>query len=144
MQKSHFRLWALLGGGVIFVLALGGLWKVQNAPVDMNLTPAHLAQPLSSTTDRFEVLVASVPLQKAIADRRLMLAGENGAAAIVVPEATVRVNDAVRFRAQRAPSMLALAAMAGGGLVLFVIGLIAPRIGAFKQHGLIDMHLESM
>ena len=144
MQKSHFRLWALLGGGVILVLALGGLWKVQTAPVDATLTPAHLARPLSSTTDRFEVLVASVPLQKAIADKRLMLAGENGAAAIVVPEATVRTNDADRVRAQRVPSLLALAAMAGGGFVLFVIGLFAPRIGAFKQHGLIDMHLESM
>ena len=94
MQKSHFRLWALLGGGVVLVLALGGLWKVQTAPVDTSLTPAHLAQPLSSTADRFEVLVASVPLQKAIADKRLLLAGENGAAAIVVPEATVRVNEA--------------------------------------------------
>jgi hypothetical protein len=144
MQKSHFRLWALLGGGVVLVLALGGLWKVQNAPVDTSLTPAHLAQPLTSTADRFEVLVASVPLQKAIADKRLMLAGENGAAAIVVPEATVRMNDAGRMRAARVPSMLALSAMAGGGFVLFVIGLIAPKIGAFKQHGLIDMHLESL
>lgn len=144
MQKSHFRLWALLGGGVILVLALGGLWKVQTAPVDMSLTPAHLAQPLSSTADRFEVLVASVPLQKAIAEKRLMLVGENGAAAIVVPEATVRTNDADKVRAARVPSLLALAAMAGGGFVLFLIGLLAPRIGAFKQHGLIDMHLESL
>ena len=144
MQKSHFRLWALLGGGVVLVLALGGLWKVQTAPVDTSLTPAHLAPPLSSTADRFEVLVAGVPLQKAIADKRLLLAGENGAAAIVVPEATVRVNEADRVRAARVPSLLALAAMAGGGFVLFVIGLFAPRIGAFKQHGLIDMHLESL
>ena len=34
--------------------------------------------------------------------------------------------------------------MAGGGFVLFLIGLLAPLIGAFKQHGLIDMHLESL
>jgi hypothetical protein len=144
MQKSHFRLWALLGGGVIVVLALGGLWKVQTAPVDTSLTPAHLAQPLSSTADRLEVIVATVPLQKAIADKRLLLAGENGAAAIVVPDATVRVSEAERMRAARVPSLLALSAMAGGGFVLFLIGLLVPRIGAFKQHGLIDMHLESL
>lgn len=144
MQKSHFRLWALLGGGVVLVLALAGLWKVQSAPVDTSLTPAHLAPPLSSVADRFEVLVGGVPLQKAIADKRLMLAGENGAATVVVPHAVVRINDAERVRAARVPSMLALAAMAGGGLVLFVIGVFTPRIGAFKQHGLIDMHLESL
>ena len=144
MQKSHFRLWALLGGGVVLVLALGGFWRVQTAPVDTSLTPAHLAQPLASTADRLEVLVGSVPLQKAIADKRLLLAGENGAAALVVPEATIRVSEAERTRASRVPSLLALSAMAGGAAVLFVIGLLAPRIGAFKQHGLSDMHLESL
>lgn len=144
MQKSHFRLWALLGGGVVLVLALGGLWKVQTAPVDTGLTPAHLALPLASTTDRMQVLVGGVALEKAIADKRLFLAGDNGAAAQVVPEATVRVNEAEKMRAARVPSLLALSAMAGGGLVLFIVGLFAPKIGAYKQHGLIDMHLESL
>lgn len=144
MQKSHFRLWALLGGGVVLVLALAGLWQVQSAPVDTSLTPAHLAPPLSSVADRFAVLVAGVPLEKAIADKRLMLAGENGASTLVVQDAAVRINDAARVRAGRMPSMLALSAMAGGALVLFLIGLFTPRIGAFKQHGLIDMHLDSL
>jgi hypothetical protein len=143
MQKSHFRLWALLGGGIVLVLALAGLWRVQNAPVDTSLTPAHLAPPLSSVADRFDVLVGGVPLQKAIADKRLVLAGENGAAALVIPDAAVRINEAERIRAARVPSLLALSAMAGGALVLFVIGLFTPRIGAFRQHGLIDLHLET-
>jgi hypothetical protein len=138
MQKSHFRLWALLGGTVVLLLALAGLWKVQSAPVDTALTPAHLAIPLASTADRYEVLVAGVPLQKAIADKRLMLAGENGAAAIVVPEATVRVNEAGKVRAARVPSLLALSAIAGGALVLLLVGVFTPRIG------LIDMHLEAL
>jgi len=144
MQKSHFRLWALLGGGVILVLALVGLWKVQTAPVDTSLTPAHLAPPLSTLEGRAEVLVAGMPLQKAIDDKRLFLAGDNGAAAQVVPEATVRVNEAERIRAARVPSLLVLAAMAGGGFVLFLIGLLVPKIGAIRQHGLIDMHIEAL
>jgi hypothetical protein len=144
MQKSHFRLWALLGGGVILVLALAGFWWVQSAPVDTSLTPAHLAPPLSSVADRFDVLVEGIPLAKAIADKRLFLAGENGAASVVVTDAAVRINDAERVRAGRVPSLLTLAAIAGGGFVLFVIGLFAPRIGAFKPHGLIDMHIESL
>lgn len=144
MQKSHFRLWALLGGGVVLVLALAGLWKVQTAPVDTTLTPAHLAPPLSTTADRFRVLVSNVPLEQAIADQRLFLAGEKGGAAVPIKEATVRVNEAWRTRAERVPSLLVLAAMAGGGLVLFLIGLFAPRIGAFKQHGLLDPHLETL
>lgn len=144
MQKGHFRLWALLGGGVVLVLALAGFWRVQTAPVDTSLTPAHLAPPLSAVADRFEVLVGGIPLQKAITDKRLLLAGENGAATVLVPDAAVRINDAERVRAARVPSLLALSAIAGGGFVLFLIGLLAPRIGAFKQHGLIDMHLESL
>jgi len=41
-----------------------------------------------------------------------------------------------------------LFALLGGGLVLalvlFLVGLFAPRIGAFHQHGLIDMHLDTL
>lgn len=143
MKKSHFGLWAILGGGLILVLAVYGFWKVWTAPVDTSLTPAHLAPRLSTTEGRFEVLVAGVPLQKAIADKRLLLASETGAATLVVPEATVRVNDAERIRAQRVPSLLALSAIAGGGFVLFLIGLFTPMIGAFKPHGLIDPHLDA-
>ena len=63
---------------------------------------------------------------------------------LVVKEATARVNNADQLREARFLPLLALSAIAGGALVLFVIGLLAPRIGAFHQHGLIDMHLESL
>ena len=142
MQKSHFRQFALLGGGLVLVLSLVGFWQVQNKPAEVTWTPATLALPLESTSDRFQVLVADVPLEKAIAEKRLLVARDGGP--VAVQEATVRVNNADQLREARVLPLLGLAAIAGGAFVLFVIGLVTPRIGAFKQHGLIDMHLETL
>jgi hypothetical protein len=142
MPKSHFRLFALLGGGVVLALAIAGFWRVTSLPLDPTWTPAALAPPLSTTADRFEVLVADVPLQKAIADQRLTVTTDAGFR--VVTQATVRVNNLEQLRAARVTPLLVLSAVAGGAFVLFVIGLLAPRIGALKQHGLIDMHLETL
>jgi hypothetical protein len=139
MQKGHFRLFALLGGGVVLALSVAGFWLVESKPLDTTWTPTHLALPLSTTTDRLEVLVGDVPLEKAIAEKRLTVV--TGAGPQVVREATVRVNDSDQLREARFLPLLALSAIAGGAFVLFVIGLFAPRIGAFHQHGLIDLHL---
>ncbi len=139
MQKGHFRLFALLGGGVVLALSVAGFWLVESKPLDTTWTPTHLALPLSTTTDRLEVLVGDVPLEKAIAEKRLTVV--TGAGPQVVREATVRVNNSDQLREGRFLPLLALSAIAGGAFVLFVIGLFAPRIGAFHQHGLIDLHL---
>jgi hypothetical protein len=112
---------------------------VESKPLDTTWTPTHLALPLSTTTDRLEVLVGDVPLEKAIAEKRLTVV--TGAGPQVVREATVRVNNSDQLREARFLPLLALSAIAGGAFVLFVIGLFAPRIGAFHQHGLIDLHL---
>jgi hypothetical protein len=142
MKKSHFRLFALLGGGLLLALSVAGFWLVESKPLETTWTPAHLALPLSTTADRIQVLVADVPLERAIAEKRVTVATDAGPR--VVLEATVRVNNADQLREARFWPLLALSAIAGGALVLFVIGLLAPHIGAFKQHGLIDMHLESL
>ena len=139
MHKGHFRLFALLGGGVVLALSVAGFWLVESKPLDTTWTPTHLALPLSTTTDRLEVLVGDVPLEKAIAEKRLTVV--TGAGLQVVREATVRVNNSDQLREARFLPLLALSAIAGGAFVLFVIGLFAPRIGAFHQHGLIDLHL---
>jgi len=139
MHKGHFRLFTLLGGGVVLALSVAGFWLVESKPLDTTWTPTHLALPLSTTTDRLEVLVGDVPLEKAIAEKRLTVV--TGAGPQVVREATVRVNDSDQLREARFLPLLALSAIAGGAFVLFVIGLFAPRIGAFHQHGLIDLHL---
>lgn len=139
MQKSHFRLFALLGGGVVLALSIAGIWLVESKPLDTSWTPTHLALPLATTADRIEVLIADIPLEKAIAEKRLSVATDAGLR--VVKDATVRVNNADQLRAARFVPLLALSAIGGGALVLFVIGLFAPHIGAFHQHGLIDLHL---
>jgi hypothetical protein len=139
MHKGHFRLFALLGGGVVLALSVAGFWLVESKPLDTTWTPTHLALPLSTTTDRLEVLVGDVPLEKAIAEKRLTVV--TGAGPQVVREATVRVNNSDQLREARFLPLLALSAIAGGAFALFVIGLFAPRIGAFHQHGLIDLHL---
>jgi hypothetical protein len=139
MHKGHFRLFALLGGGVVLALSVAGFWLVESKPLDTTWTPTHLALPLSTTTDRLEVLVGDVPLEKAIAEKRLTVV--TGAGLQVVREATVRVNNSDQLREARFLPLLALSAIAGGAFALFVIGLFAPRIGAFHQHGLIDLHL---
>lgn len=139
MPKGHFRMFALLGGGVVLLVALAGLWRVQNQPVNAIWTPGHLALPLSTTADRIEVLVADVPLQKAVAEKRLLVTTDAGPRPVL--EATVRVNNADQILAARFTPLLVLSAVAGGAFVLFVVGLFAPRIGAFHQHGLIDLHL---
>lgn len=141
MQKSHFRLFALLGGGVVLALAVAGIWRVETRPVDATWTPAHLALPLSAVDGRVQVLVADIPLEKAVAEGRLLVTTEAGPRP--VREALVRVNNADQLREARFLPLLGLAAIGGGALVLFVIGLFAPRIGAFHQHGLIDLHLTS-
>jgi hypothetical protein len=139
MPKGHFRLFALLGGGIVLFVALAGLFRIQNQPIEATWTPSHLSLPLATTADRIEVLVADLPLQKAVAEKRLTLATDKGP--MVVMEATVRVNNADQLRSQRFVPLLVLSGVAGGAFVLFVIGLFAPRIGAFHQHGLIDLHL---
>ncbi|MCM3875860.1 MAG: hypothetical protein NEA02_05515 [Thermoanaerobaculia bacterium] len=139
MQKGHFRLFAVLGGGVVLALSVAGFLLVEGKPLDTTWTPAHLALPLATTADRLQVLVGDIPLEKAIAERRLTLARDAGP--LVVLEATVRMNNAPQLREARLMPLLALSAIAGGALVLFVIGLFAPRIGALHQNDLIDLHL---
>src|SRR5450631_506897 len=106
MKKSHFRQFALFGGGVVLALSIAGFWLVESKPLDATWTPAHLALPLATTTDRLQVLVADVPLEKAIAEKRLTLS--TGAGSQIVPEATVRVNNADQLREARLMPLLAL------------------------------------
>ncbi len=141
MTRSHFRLWATVAGLVVLALSLYQLWRLWDQPRDAYWTPRHLAMSLDTTADRFEVLVAGVPLQKALADKTVWMTKEGSTVPLAPGEVLARVNDYERMRLMRVPSMLGLSAAAGGGFVLLVIGHFTPLIGAFRPHGMVDLHL---
>jgi hypothetical protein len=141
VTTRHFRLFAILCG----LLACAGgsfrVWQLQNQPVGDPWTPAIYAPGLEATTDKLEVLLAGEPLAKAITEQRLTMATSAGAVPVKLSEVKVRLNNEAALRAATVPPMLGFSALAGGGFVLFLIGLLTPMIGAFKQHGLVDIHL---
>jgi hypothetical protein len=141
MSSGRFRFFATTFGFLICALAAFRLWQLANEPVNTRWTPVHLALPLDATADRFEVLVGGTPLPKAIEAKRLSIASDSNILPLSASDVSVRVNNYDRRRVARMPGMLALAAAAGGGFVLFVIGLVTPLIGAFRPHGLVDLHL---
>lgn len=143
MERSHFRFFALAFGLLVCALSLYKLFLLFTPPpAEAAWTPAHLALPLSSTSDRFEVLVKGAPLASSLEAQKLLVGLEGGGAeTLSKSDLTVRVNDQDRIRLSRMPLMLGLAGLAGGAFVLLVIGLFTPLIGAFRPHGLVDLHL---
>ena len=141
VTTSHFRLFAILCG---LVACAGGsyrVWQLSTQPVGDPWTPAVYAPGIESTADRLEVLVGGVPLVQAVAEQRLSMTTNAGPVPVKVGEVRVRLNNEASLRAAQVSPMLGFSALAGGGLVLLLIGLLTPVIGAFKQHGLIDIHL---
>lgn len=141
MTTSHFRFFAIVCGLLVCALASFGLYQLWNRPVEAGLTPASYAPPLEKTADRLEVLVSHVPLAKAIAEQRLSITVDGNTVPVSAADVTVRLHEGDRVRIATVPRMLGLAAAAGAGFVLLVVGLLTPLIGEFRPHGLIDLHL---
>jgi hypothetical protein len=141
VTTSHFRFFAIVCGLLFSAAASYRVWQLYSQPVANKWTQAIYAPGLETTADKFEVLVAGVPLAKAIASEQLAMS-KNG---VLVPvkdaDVKVRTNNEVALRAATLPTMIGFAAVAGGGLVLLLIGLFTPLIGIFRQHGLVDIHL---
>jgi hypothetical protein len=138
---SHFRLFALVCGFLALAGGAYGVWELENRSVGDPWTPAVYAPGLEATADRIEVLVGGTPLAKVLGEQRLTMTTPAGPAPVQLADVRVRMNNELSLRAASVRPMLAFAALAGAGLVLFVIGLLTPMIGAFRQHGLIDPHL---
>jgi len=141
ITTGHFRFFAIVVG----LLACAGgsfrLWQLSNQQIGDPWTPAIYAPGIEATADKVEVIVAGVPLAKAVAEQQLAMATRGNMVPVKVADIKVRLNNEATLRAASVPAMLGFAALGGGGLVLLLIGLLTPMIGAFTQHGLIDLHL---
>ncbi len=141
MKKSHFRLFALLVGLVACGGACFGLWKLWQQPVDAYWTATAFSPTLAASADRVEVYVDDEPLLKAVGEERLVLKQKGAEAPVVADKVVARVNNYERVRLARLPMMLGLAAGAGAGFVLFLIGLFTPLIASLHPDELVDLHL---
>jgi hypothetical protein len=141
--SSHFRLFAIVCGLLVFAAASYRLWQMWTEPVPDSWTPKVYATGLETTVDKFEVLIAGVPLAKVAGQGNLMMTSNGYQVPVKESDIKARVNNGPAMKAASVPIMLGLAALAGGALVLFVIGLATPSIGAFHPHGPIELHLTS-
>ncbi|MCC6130076.1 MAG: hypothetical protein IT186_09110 [Acidobacteria bacterium] len=142
-STSHFRFFAIVCGLLFCAASSFRLWQLSTQPLGDQWTPAVYATDLETTTDKFEVLVSGMSLAKAADGGKLMMATEQGSFPLKSSDIKVRLNNAPAVRAASVPAMLGFAALAGGSLVLFLIGLFTPMIGAFHPHGPIELHLTS-
>ncbi len=140
MYRSYFRFTSILLGVLLGGLAGFRLWQLWNVPTDTHWLPAHLSVPLDAASDRLEVLLKGDPLLKALGDGRMTVTEKGNAVPVSPRDLTVRINNYDRDRAGQIPEMLAWAALAGAALVLLLVGLFTPLIGAFHQ-GLVDLNL---
>jgi predicted short-subunit dehydrogenase-like oxidoreductase (DUF2520 family) len=141
ITTSHFRVFAIVCGLLACAGASYRVWQLSSLPIGDTWTPAIYAPTLDATTEKVEVLVSGVPLARAVADQQLSMAVSGNTVPVKAADVRVRMNNELALRAAVVPAMLGFAALAGGGFVLLLVGLLTPMIGAFKQHGLIDLHL---
>jgi hypothetical protein len=142
MSKNYFRIFAILFGGLVLAGSAYNAYRLVNQPRE-TWVPRSLAQELSTASDRVEVLVAGEPLQKALSEGRVTLAKSDGPVVLAPSQVTARLDSHDQAVAVRIPALLASAAVAGGALVFFLLGLIAPSLGgALSSHGaLTELHL---
>ncbi len=143
MGKSHFRSFAILVGLLAFAAAGWGLRDNWEQPADAYWTQASFSPPLAQVADRVEIWVNEEPLLKAVGEERLALRQGGAEATVAASRLVARVNNYDRARLERVPTMLAFAALAGGGLVLLLVGLFVPLISALRAPSLVDLHLEA-
>lgn len=141
MKKSHFRLFAILVGLVACGGAAYGLFTLWQQPADAYWTATAFSPTLAASADRVEVFVNDEPLLKAVAEERIVHKQKGAEAPVAADKVIARVNNYEKVRLARLPMMLGLAAAAGAGFVLFLIGLFTPFIASLHPDELVDLHL---
>ena len=142
MKHNHFRLFAILIGLLVCGAACYGILHFWKLPADGHWTPAAFSPPLAQFSDRIEVFVEGEPLLKLVEGQKLMLKQKDTEAPVVAEKIVARMNNYDRDRFETVPLMLGLAAAAGAGFVLFLVGLFTPLISALKPPDIVDLHLE--
>lgn len=142
MKHNHFRLFAILLGLLVCGGACYGVAHFWTLPAEGHWTQEAFSPPLAQVSDRVEVFVSGEPILKLVEAQRLVVKEKEAETAVAAEKLVARVNNYERDRLARLPMMLGLAAGAGAGLVLFLIGLFTPLIKALKPPEIVDLHLE--
>jgi hypothetical protein len=143
VKRNHFRSFAILIGLLACAGACYGILHLWQQPADAYWTATAFSPPLASASDRVELFVADEPLLKVVGEERLILKKKSTEAPVAAGDLVARVNNYERVRLARIPTLLGLAAAAGGGLILFLIGLFAPLIRELVPPPIVDLHLEA-
>lgn len=142
MKHNHFRLFAILIGLAACAGCAYGVWHFWKMPAEGHWTVGAFSPPLAQASDRLEVLLAGEPILKLAEQQAVVLKQKTSETPVTAEMLTVRLNNFDRDRFAKVPLMLGLAAGAGGGLVLLLVGLFAPLIKALKPPDIVDLHLE--
>lgn len=144
MTKSKFRFFAILFGFLVLAGSAFNLYRLWNQPPDASWAPKFAAQDLKTVSDRAEVLLHGQPIQKALSEGTVMVAGPYHPIPLTQADLTVRINNYHQDRVARVPQALTSAAALGGAFVLLLLGLLAPTLGGSlsrEERGITELHL---
>ncbi len=142
MKHNHFRLFAILIGLLACAGASYGVYHFWTLPAEGHWTADAFSPPVAKAADRVELLYAGEPFLKLVEAQTVVLKEKTAEAPLVADKLLARLNTYDRDRFAQVPLMLGLAAVAGGGLVLLLVGLFVPLIKALKPPEIVDLHLE--
>jgi hypothetical protein len=118
------RKFMLAFGGSFFLVSALQILRLLGQPSDIWWTPRALALPLVEASDRVEVYVGDVPLQRLLEAGRVQVTTDAGATRVTEPEVRLRLNNRDRIRAEQVPSLLGSSVVLGGAGVLVLLGLL--------------------
>jgi len=142
VKHNHFRSFAILFGLLLCAGACYGVYHFWQVPAEGHWTPEAFAPPLAQVSDRVKVSIGGDPILKLVEEQRLVVKEKEAETPVAADKLVASVNNYDQARFAKVPLMLGLAAVAGAGFVLFLVGLFVPLIKALKPPEIVDLHLE--
>jgi hypothetical protein len=118
------RKFTLIFGGIFFLISALQIMRFLGQSADIWWTPRGLALPLSEASDRVEVYVRDVALQRLLETGRVQLTTDAGATQVKESEVRLRINNRDRIRAEQIPFLLGACVVLGATGVLVLFGLL--------------------